>query len=192
MAKPTSLGDSKAQYKRVQENFDLPDSRAGIVSKFERILDSGGVQRIVVELGHPIKVDRLVKSNEGPDIEELPDDDWMDAVRNGEVQEFSPTGKNPYAYLFQAFHMLSQKRMRARIVLIHSIAELKAWLGLEAFIDVRELFGVEVRAHPEVPEQAGIIISTSPDAPDSEVFSMRLAFDKPKEKADEANRRKGS
>jgi hypothetical protein len=176
--RPASIGDSKTPLKRIQEVFDLPDTRAGVVAKFERILESGGVQKIVIELGHPIRVERLVKASDAPDVEELRDDDWLNAVRNGELQEFDPAGVSPYVYLFRAFHLLSQKRLKARIILIHSTKELKEWMGLDSFIDVRELFGVEVLEHPDVPDQTAILISSNPDETDVPVFSLRLVFDK--------------
>lgn len=190
--KPASLGDSKVQYKRVQETEALPESRAGIVAKFERILDSGGVQKVVVELGHPIKVERLVKVGDIGDVPEIQDDDWMNAIRNGELEEFQSNLKNPFAYLFQAFHLLSQKRLRPRIILIHDIKELKVWLGLDSFIDVRELYGVEVKAHPDVPDFSGILVAADADEPDGVSFSIRLSFDIEKEKKNEANRGEGS
>ena len=178
-ARPASIGDSKAALKRIQEVFELPDTRSGVVSKFERILESGGVQKITIELGHPIKVERLVKASDAPEVEELQDDDWLNAVRNGELQELDPAGKDPFVYLFQAFHLLSQKRLKARIILIHSAKELKEWMGLDSFLDVRELFGVEVREHPDVPDQTAILISSNPDESDVPTFSLRLVFDKP-------------
>lgn len=187
--KPVGLGDVKVALKRVQETFDLPDNRQGIVARFENILTLGGVQKVVVELGHPIKVDRLVKAGDAGEATDLQDDDWMNAVRNGELEEYVPTTKNQYQYLFYAFQTLSQKRLRARILMVHSVQELKTWLGLDSFIDVQELFGVEVKAHPEVPDQTGILIAVNPNESDAVAFSMRLLFEK--EKPDEANRGKG-
>lgn len=179
-AKPASLGDSKVPYRRIQETFELPENRKGVVAKFESILDSGGVQKVTIELGHPIKVERLVKASDSGDVEELPDDDWMNAARNGELTELPPSDKGPYAYLFQAFHLLSQRRLRARIIMVHGVSEVKSWLGLDSFIDIRELFGVEVRSHPEVPDHTALVIASNPDDPDSGIFGVRMILDKPR------------
>lgn len=179
-ARPASIGDSKVALKRIQEVFELPDTRSGVVSKFERILDSGGVQKVIIELGHPIKVERLVKASDAPEVEELQDDDWLNSVRNGELQELDPSGSEPFLYLFQAFHLLSQKRLKARIFLIHSTKELKEWLGLDSFLDVRELYGVEVKEHPDVPDNTAILISANQDESDVPTFSLRLVFEKSK------------
>ncbi len=190
--KPVGLGDVKVQLKRVQETFDLPDNRQGIVARFENILTLGGVQKVVVELGHPIKVDRLIKAGEDVgEAKELPDDDLMNAVRNGELVDFPQTIPNQFAYLFQAFHMLGQKRLKPRTFIIHSTDELKKWLQLDAYIDVRELFGVEVIAHPEVPDYTALLVASNQDESDAGTYALRLTLELPKEKTSEANRGKG-
>jgi hypothetical protein len=192
-SKPAGLGDVKVALKRVQDTFDLPDNRQGIVARFESILGMGGVQKVVVELGHPIKVDRLVKAGEGQgEAKELPDDDLMNAVRNGELVDFPQSIPNQFAYLFQAFYMLGQKRLRPRTFIVHSLDELKKWLQLDAFMDVRELYGVEVIAHPEVPDYTGLLVASNPDESDAGTFALRLTLELPKEKSSEANRGKGA
>lgn len=192
-AKPVGIGDSKTQFKRVHDVYDMPDSRQGVVTKFERILATGGVQKVVIEFGHPIKVERLVKAGEDiGEATELVDDDLMGEIRNGDLSEFPQSTPNQYAYLFQAFHLLSQKRLVPRVFVVHSTEELKKWLQLDALVDVREIYGVEVITHPEVPDFTALLVSSNPGEPDAATFTLRLTLETQKEKPNEANRREGA
>lgn len=192
-SKPIGLGEAKISLKRVQETFDLPEDREGIVARFQNILSKGGVQKVVVEIGHPIKVDRLVRAGESiGEAQELPDDDLMSAIRNGELTDFPQSTPNAFAYLFQAFHMLGQKRLKPKTFIVHNTDELKKWLQLDAYIDVRELFGVEVITHPEVPDFTALLVASNPDESDAGTYALRLTLELPKEKTSEANRRKGA
>lgn len=170
-----SLGDSTTvKTVKTQETFPLPKNRKEIISAFERILNLGGVQKVTVELGSPIKVIRLAEA--GAEVpEELQDDDLLSAVRNNEMEEFVFTESLlPANYLFRAFHLLSQKRLRAMAVIVNNTLTLKQWLGVEKAFDIADLFGVPVRPHKEMPDDGLLLVAEQPDNPETVVFSLRL------------------
>lgn len=171
-----SLGDSKP-LKRIQQTFPLPNSRTEIVSKISNILETGGVQKVVVELGQPIKVDRLVPA--AANIEEpveLRDDDWMSAIRNGELVD-APESSDVGKYVFQSFFLLSQKSAKARILMVHRKSELRSWLKLDPMLDIHSFFGVEVQESQHVPENTAVLVGVDPDDDLVPVVAVRLVFD---------------
>lgn len=171
MAQPPSLGDLKPTYVRVQETHPLPDNRKGVVAKFEQILDLGGVQKVIVELGHPIRVDRLIVAASAPEEAQVPDDDILSAIRNQEVLEFPP-GKSAFEDLFKAFRLLANKKLQPALFLVHSLDELDSWLELEKFTHLRELYDVEVRQSPGVEE--GTLLFIASDLEDIGAVALTL------------------
>lgn len=169
-----SLGDSSASMRKIQESFPLPNSRKELIVAFERILNLGGVQKVVVELSAPIKVTRLMMAP--PDTEEVPeeiqDDDIVSAARNAEMEEFFFTETlSPFEYLFRAFHQLSSRKLRARTVVVNNLPALKTWLKTQY---VSEVFGVEVRAHKEIPDGIMLLVAASADDLETITFSLKL------------------
>lgn len=188
----SSIGDAPANtLKKVQETYPLPKTRKEVVIAFERILNLGGVHRIIVELGAPIKVIRLAEAS--PDVpDELQDDDLVSAARNAPMEElvFSDT-VSPTAYLFRAFHVLSQRRLRARAIIVNDLAALRGWLGvMDKMFDVTEVFGVGVSAHKEIPDGVLLLVAGPVDEPDLVSFSLRLELEIGK--SHEAHSRKGT
>lgn len=173
-----SLGDATpAKLVKVRETFPLPKGRKEVLAAVERILNLGGVQKITVELGSPIKVTRAVEpGSEAP--EELQDDDLMAAVRNTQMEEFVfAEPLLPTNYLFRAFHLLSQRRLQSMAMVVNSTATLKKWLGVEKAFDLVELFGVPVRTHKEMPDDGLLMVAAHPDDMDTVAFSLKLAMD---------------
>lgn len=175
-----SLGDSSASMRKVQESFPLPSSRKEIVTAFERILNLGGVQKVVVELSAPIKVTRLVMAppDAGEVPEELQDDDIVSAARNVEMEEFFFTEVlSPFEYLFRAFHQLSAKKLKARTVVVNNMKGLQKWLGSPP---LSEVFGVEVRAHKEIPDGILLLVAASAEDLETVTFSLKLEMNERK------------
>lgn len=169
-----SLGDTSASMRKVQESFPLPASRKEIIVAFERILNLGGVQKVVVELSAPIKVTRLVVAlpDAGEVPEELQDDDIVSAARNVEMEEFSfIENLSPFEYLYHAFHALSLRKLRAKAMVVASITALQKWLKANY---VSEVYGIDVREHKEIPEGVLLLVATGADDPETIVFSLKL------------------
>ena len=178
MAEIPSLGDSPTvSMKKVQETYPLPKSRKEIVTAFERILNLGGVQRVVIEYGSAVKVTRLVKpETESEDVpEELQDDDIVSAARNAPMEEFIFSESIlPTNYLLRAFHLLSQRKLRARTLVVNNTNTLRVWLGLEKGFDLSEIFGVQTVANKEIPEGVLLMVASPADDVDLVSFSLRL------------------
>lgn len=194
--KPPAVGDDV--YRRVLESVPMPDGRGNIVTTINGILSGGGVQKLTIEIGRPIRIERLVKGAIPTQQEQEPDedspppevDDLMSLIRNGEMKDFPQMPKiGPYTYLFQVFHILSQKRLKPKTLLVHTIQELQHWLNLDGFLDITEVYGVDVVEHPAIPEFTGLLMA---DVPPTEVaFCVRLTME-PKEKSNEADRGEGT
>lgn len=172
-----SLGDSKP-LKRVQQTFPLPNTRNEIVSKISNILESGGVQKVTVELGQPIKVEKLIPAaTAGVDAPmELRDDDWMSAIRNGEMED-APESADLGKYVFQSFFLLSQRGAKPRILMLHRKSELRTWFKLDPMLDIQTFFGVEVQESQHVPENTAVLVGVDPDDDLVPVAAVRLVFD---------------
>ena len=170
-----SIGDSPSvPLKKKQETYPLPKTRREVVTAFERILNLGGVFRVVVELGSPIKVVRLASPDE--DVpEELQDDDLVSAARNAPMEEYLLAEGTPApSYLLRAFGVLSNRKLKARAMVVNNYVSLKDWLGVDKSFDVSEVFGVEVKTHKEIPDGVLLIVATALDDADVVTFSLRL------------------
>jgi hypothetical protein len=171
----------------VSETYPLPPATAGdrrpLIALIERVFNLGGVMRLVLEYGKPLKVSRLVDKSEMPDApEDLIDGDIYNAARNNEMQDLTykasfgkPVEKmSAYEALFHAFDVISNRHLKPRAFLIHTPQELNVWLMADAHREVSEIFGVEVRSYKEIPDQTALLVAAAWDDPDSIVFSLRL------------------
>lgn len=187
--RPAGLGDSPT-HSMITETHPLPGDRKAIVATIERILNLGGVMRLLLEYGKPLKVSRMVRKDEMPEApEELIDDDIYAAARNAEMEEFlhpkAMPGEDswgPYETLFHIFDLLTRRRFKPKIILVHQYSELKAWLGLGSSHDVSEIFGIGVRPQKEIPDDTFLVVVTTWDDLDTVVFSLRFVMDLPKPK----------
>jgi hypothetical protein len=145
-----------------------------VVTAFERILNLGGVQKVTIELGLPIKVVRLAES--GPEVpEDIQDDDLVSAARNAPMEEFVfPEELPPTVYLFRAFRLLSSKRLRGKGMVVNSLTTLREWFRVDADFDLSEVFGVPVTVHKEIPDGALLFVASPIDDADLVSFSLRL------------------
>lgn len=175
MADIPSIGGAITDLKKIQENFPLPGKREDVVVAFGRLLNLGGVQKVVVEYGKPMQVTRLVPAaqlSEDLAPEELPDDDVVNAARNSEMEEFTYEEElAPTLYLYHAFHALSLRKLKARYMVVNNFRALKTWLKANL---VTEVFGVETREHKEIPDGVLLLVASSPEDADIITFSLRL------------------
>lgn len=179
---PPSLGDNVEEHKfrLVRETYELPKQRKDIVSKFEQVLNQGGVQKIVVQLGKPILVDRLAKAVEDSNVPfELSEDDLWLAARNAPIGV--PTfNENPTEYLFSVFDMLAEKGAQPRAFYVDKVKTLQIWLKRNPLSDT--VCCVEVRETGEMPQDAGLLIGVDPNEPDQVMYSVRFEISMPKKK----------
>jgi hypothetical protein len=180
MSPVPSIGDSPTvALKKLQETYPLPKTRKEVVTAFERILNLGGVHRVVVELGAPIKVVRVAEA--GAEVpEELQDDDLVAAARNSPMEEFVFSESIlPTNYLFRAFHLLTQRRLKATAMVVNNYVSMRDWLGVDKAFDVSEVFGVPVKTHKEIPDGVLLVVA-APIDDDVISFSLRLEMSQEK------------
>jgi hypothetical protein len=179
---PPSLGDeNKATYRLIQESFPMPEGRKALLAGIEQILVSGGVQKLIVRVGHPLQVVRAVKEGTvEPVPTELIDDDLMAAVRNCEMEEFPiAQGVTPYEYLFRAFLHLNKARvegmsLQPKVFIFKKLEFAKQWLGQSYLPDI---FGVEITQHAEMPEDGLLFVAASATDIEDVKFSLRMEID---------------
>ena len=179
-ARPPSLGDGqKADYVLSRMEVALPPNRREIVATVERLLNEGGVQKLVVEVNRPIQVTRLVDASTSLPPEETPPDDFWGLVRNGRMEELKAgTELDPYRLLFTAFQSISLRKLKSKVLFIHSFAQLRSWLRVDANYPVDQVFGVDTAPNSDIPEDAVILAGTSYDELDAtNTIGIRIPVD---------------
>lgn len=176
--KPVSLGDDVQEYAVVSESHPLPTGRRNLVTTIEALLARGGVQKLTVELGKPIRVRRSVPKTEKVDLpDDLIDDDIYAAARNSEMLVLDlPDGAHPLWALWEGFNLVSTKNLKPRAILVSTKKDLSDWLGRDVSTS-RELFGAELIPNKNIPNDALLLVAS--DQLDSEniVLSIRIALD---------------
>jgi hypothetical protein len=183
-----SLGDApEIATKLIREDFPLPPGgRPALLAAIERVISGGGVQKLTIELGQPIKVLRRVRADSpGEELpEELYEDDMMAAVMNAELDDIPIVqGVQPLEYLREAFTHFQQDKCVPKAVLVNRHQLLKAWLEVRSPGPITWLFGVEVFTHKQVPDDVLILVGAKADEPDVIAHSYRLEMNIPKEKS---------
>lgn len=184
MPKLPSLGDEPdMKYKLIHETFPLPGSRKELVRGVEQILGGGGVQKLVISIGQPIKVTRAVADDGMEGVpQELADDDIISSVRNVEMREYLPSGtEGPFEYLFDAFHFIEstevdKARLQPKVFIVKKMSQLATWLNRKS---VSNLFGVDVMTHKEVPEGALLFVAANIADIDEVRLSLKMEIDLP-------------
>jgi len=162
----------------VNETFPLPPTRRELLASIEHILETGGVQKLNLQIGRDIQVTRTVVSDSeighNPP-EPLQDEDMLDAARNQKMVSFAMTTTpplSPYQYMHEAFHHLSQKRMTAIGIIVNSNEVLEEWLERKS--DFTEFFGVPVYHSNQVPRDALLFVAANIEDPQTVVYTLRL------------------
>jgi hypothetical protein len=178
-SRPPSLGDvDKPELVLARLEVPLPETRRDIVMTFESILNQGGVQKVVVEVGKPIQVSKLVNKNGMEAPLEAPEDDFWNQVRNGRMEELEEPGANGYETLFLAFSSLTIRRLKPKIVFCHDFSQLRRWLKLDDIYPVDFLFGIEAVEQIDIPEDAVIVAGTGQDESDpASTVGIRVPVD---------------
>lgn len=171
MTRPPSIGDTeKAEYVLSRTEVPLPGTRREVVATVERLLNEGGVQKLVVEVGRPIQVSRLVDKSSYLPPQETPPDDFWGLVRNGRIEELavkSAWGDDAYKVLFHSFAAIATRKLKPKVLFVHHYDQLRKWLGVDDIFPVEQIFGIEVALQRDVPEDAVILAATSYDEADT-------------------------
>lgn len=184
MANVPSLGDESRDKMFLQHSErELPSQRKELIAAIENILALGKVQKIVIEIGRPIKFSRLVSNPiEVEEPTSVRDDDVFSGVRNSEMMEFVFEKELPLTeYLFKAFGILTQRKIKARAFLVKNFDLLRANLGVDVMWDLSELYGVEVLKNSNVPDDV-LVLAASRHGEEDVVFSLRMLMTQPRRK----------
>ncbi len=174
MAWIPSLGDASPKYRLVEETYPLPGNRKDLLGLIQNVLEKGRVQRLLVEIGHPLRIRRAVPDEEEVGEVVFPIGDLILAVRNHEIVELKVSSISPFESLFHAFAILAGRRFKPRALLVHSQDELREWLMLPQTFPLLEVMGVEVVVEGEVPEGTILLASVDPASQDEVSFSVRI------------------
>ena len=86
----------------------------------------------------------------------------------------------PTNYLFRAFHLLTQRRLKATSMVVNNYTSMREWLGVDKSFDVSEVFGVPVKTHKEIPDGVLLVVAAPIDDPETVTFSLRLEMSQEK------------
>jgi hypothetical protein len=180
---PASLGDEEpAKFKLIQETFPPPKNRKELLRSIEQILQGGGVQKLLLKVGDPIRVTRAIKDEGTSDAapQELQMDDVLEVALNVPMEEFLPeTGISPYEYIFQGFVRLGAKqidgvRLLPRMFITKQMGPLMKWLRVKSLTDI---CGVEVQEHKEMPENSLLFVGANATEVDEIRFSLKMVIE---------------
>lgn len=184
---PQGLGETRGgDFLLKPEVHPLPNSRKEIVARIETLLSAGGVQRLTIEVGQPIKLYRLVPKDETlVSPPEAAADDLWSRLHNGSIEEettavLAPDYGNGYAAIFFAFQRAEARGMKPVALFVPSLPVLRLWLRLDQGSDIRRVFGMDVHPQADLPRDAVVLAAVSYDELSTEVYGVRVAVDLPK------------
>lgn len=165
--KPTTqeLLDS-GRWRLSRELYPLPPTRKEILSFIEEILEGGLVQRLVIQVDEPVRVERLrpIRQDDPVDPADIPEDDFLSAARNGVLEDLQFTPDlDPFLAVHAAFSDLSKKGAAPVALIVADRGRFSEWLGVD---DDGFVFGVRVRPTAQMPEDAFLLCgTTNPEDP---------------------------
>ncbi len=178
---PPSLGDeTETEFLLQHEEHPLPGSRKEIVARIETLLGAGGVQKLVIELGRPMHLYRLVKKEDfSKPPEDLPADDLWLRVRNGRVVEVNPPdARDAYQSLFFAFDALRSMKLKPEKLFVQTLPQLRKWMKLASSFGLSEVYGVAIEEQPNIPDDCVILVGVSYDeANTQDTTGLRVPMD---------------
>lgn len=182
-ARPTSIGDARSGgYALVKEQYDLPSSHPLIAAEVERILGLGLIQKLVLEVGEPIRVFRFVKRDPNePPLEEIELKDLYNAARNTNMENFHFSG-DPMRTIFEALAFMRRGEAIPKAFLCNNYNAVRRWLELPYNFYVQHIFEVALFEEAEIPEDSLLLIGRDPADEEVVTISYRIAMDPPKKK----------
>ena len=160
----------------IKQEFPLPTDHKGIVELIADILKKGMIQRIILAVGKPVVVERMVREYEegtepvlGTEGETL-----LKRAMESEMRDLPlPEDElNPFEKLFLAFSML--KTAKPAAIFSNSPVGLRDWLGLDGGFPLNGVFGVPVRFDKDVPSRSVLLVGV--DESDNVELSVRIAL----------------
>jgi len=140
------------------ETVALPSSRQERAKVIDTLLSSGGVQKLVAEVGKDIKILRWVKASDRVPTEVITDSLVADA-RNNELDSLTfPDETGPLFKFFKAFNVLAKFDSHAVGIIVQSKSELRAWLGVDVLEVANEIFCVPIYETGSIPEKTVIVV----------------------------------
>jgi len=141
------------------------EGRKQLLEKISDALNGGRVQSLVVRVGEPLRVERLVPVTESDLPEGEIEDDVVAALRNSELSDLPGDDQSPaFDQMLRAFNALSEMKASPVFWLIASTHQLRAWVD-HPELNLGRLLGVPVRYHQVMPDDA-IVLAGSTDPTD--------------------------
>jgi hypothetical protein len=166
----------------VQEQYPLPQKRDLIATEVKRILDIGFVQKLTIQVGEPILVERLVRKDAvDPTIEQLEVQDLYAAARNAPMESFLAVG-DPMRTLFHALAELEKAGLAPKAFLYSSHYTLRMWLELPGSFNIHHLFTIDTKVAEDLPDDILLLVGCDANDRDAIVKSLTVTMDMPKEK----------
>lgn len=155
-----------------REEYEMPNARSGISSMVQDMLERGGVQRIIIEVGHPLRVDRWVAKDAVDAAMDsdmpVPDSAGLNLYRvaiseDGELEEVELPDESvdypPVTLLLHAFQQIGERGNKSLAIYANNEKGFRRWLKLQKGFFLKTVFGVEVRFQNDVPEDTIILVS---------------------------------
>jgi hypothetical protein len=172
----TELGAAEApKMHAVTESVPLPTNRKDLVQLFQKILELGRVQKVIVEIGHPVLFKRLVAEE---DITEETMKEWdpLDEVRAGDLSELPAADLSPMETAMAAFGLLEENQAIPSALLVGDEPAFRKWFGLKT----NSFFGLQVMPSQGLMAESAILAGVDPEEPDNIKFSVRFTFQETK------------
>lgn len=157
------------RWKIQKELVPLSKDRKEVIKSVGELLEAGKVQKLIIQVGEPIRVERLVPRDLNDDVPvELAEDDYASAARNGVVEELQiPDSVMALEALFYAFDRLTMLKAKGVAILLNRPKCLEDWFGwghgtkLQGASIANNVFGVPVRYSPQIPEDSAVLAGSS-------------------------------
>lgn len=182
-----SLGDEeKPEYILVKDQVPLPKGRNEKIEAFRGILQLGGVQKVVLEVGKPITFFRVMQEDKEAEIPPANAFDPIELVRLGDVANVevpeleSLTSEIPLTVLFHAFNQIILHGAVPGFFVASSPKILAKWLS--KLLSKDTLFGLEIKKSFTIPDDAVFLAGVSAEDTDVVRYTVRIPLDLPKEK----------
>jgi hypothetical protein len=162
----------------VKEVYDLPKTRSERIMAIEKILESGGVQRLTMDADEGITVRRAIKrtAEDGPEEDKT---DLLEQALSCPMEEFPGVGVDPLMYILRAFVVLKSRGARPLHIIVSNPQTLREWAKIDQMVDVSELFAVPVLVHNDVPDDVLLLVGHAKGDTEVVAFTAKLIMELP-------------
>ena len=153
-----------------REEHPLPEGRSAIATTIQNLLDRGGVQRIIVEVDKPIRIDRWVPKDPNDQTMDkdmpVPETAGLSLFRlatseEGELADLEDADEEatPEECLFLAFQQAGDCGYRPLAIYANNEKSFRKWLKKPRGFFMKTILGVEMRYQTDVPEDTIMLIA---------------------------------